>query len=369
MVNATISAMTDVDRILEVAQDAGRKAAALCRAVHASTPESMDKSDKSPVTIADYGSQAVILRAIASAFPNHAIIAEEGSEHLRESAGADGAAKIVKLVNDVIGGDGANPNNGTKTDANNGDLAADFEQVCNWIDHAGPATPAANGDAASATLAHEFTWSIDPIDGTKGFLRRQQYAIAIGLLRNGVPFAGVMVCPNLPVDLGSPEGQKGVMYVAADGRGTTRVPLDGGESGPANASTNPDSTAWRVLGSVESAHGDPALVVKMMEEANIAGGFVRYDSQVKYGIIAEGAAEVYLRPRSRPDYRENIWDHVAGVIVAQEAGGLVTDTDGKPLDFTLGTKLTENRGVLATAGRAVTDAVVAGIAAAEKALA
>ena len=344
--------MTDVDRILEVAQDAGRKAAALCRAVHASTPESMDKGDKSPVTIADYGSQAVILRAIAAAFPDHAIIAEEGSEHLRESAGDDGAAKIVKLVNDVISADGAD--------------AADFDQVCAWIDHAGPATPEG---AASATLAHEFTWSIDPIDGTKGFLRRQQYAVAIGLLRNGIPYAGVMVCPNLPVDPNNPEGQVGVMYVAAEGRGCTRVPIDGGDSGPANASTNPDSTGWRVLGSVESAHGDPALVVKMMEEANIAGGFVRYDSQVKYGIIAEGAAEVYLRPRSKPDYRENIWDHVAGVIVAQEAGGVVTDTDGKPLDFTLGKKLTENRGVLATASQAVTDAVVAGIAAAEKALA
>jgi 3'(2'), 5'-bisphosphate nucleotidase len=349
--------MTDVNRILEVAQDAGRKAAALCRAVHASTPESMDKGDKSPVTIADYGSQAVILRAIAAAFPDHAIISEEGSEHLRESAGDEGAAKIVKLVNDVISAD-AGPSLDTD--------AADFDQVCNWIDHAGPATPA---DAKSATLAHEFTWSIDPIDGTKGFLRRQQYAIAIGLLRNGLPYAGVMVCPNLPVDLNNPDGQVGVMYVASEGRGCTRVPIDGGESGPANASTNADSTGWRVLGSVESAHGDPALVVKMMEEANIAGGFVRYDSQVKYGIIAEGAAEVYLRPRSRPDYRENIWDHVAGVIVAQEAGGVVTDTDGKPLDFTLGTKLTENRGVLATASQAVTDAVVAGIAAAEKALA
>jgi len=355
--------MTDVDRILEVAQDAGRKAAALCRAVHASTPESMDKGDKSPVTIADYGSQAVILRAIAAAFPEHAIIAEEGSEHLRESAGDDGAAKIVKLVNDVIADDAES---GQGSDPANTSAPADFEQVCAWIDHAGPATPA---DAKSATLAHEFTWSIDPIDGTKGFLRRQQYAVAIGLLRNGLPYAGVMVCPNLPVDLNNPEGQVGVMYVAAEGRGCTRVPIDGGDTGPANASTNPNSTEWRVLGSVESAHGDPALVVKMMEEANIAGGFVRYDSQVKYGIIAEGAAEVYLRPRSRPDYRENIWDHVAGVIVAQEAGGVVTDTDGKPLDFTLGSKLTENRGVLATASQAVTDAVVAGIAAAEKALA
>ena len=98
------------------------------------------------------------------------------------------------------------------------------------------------------------------------------------------------------------------------------------------------------------------------------GGFVRYDSQVKYGILADGNAEVYVRPRSRPDYRENIWDHVAGVIVAEEAGGKVTDIDGKPLDFTLGNKLVESRGVLATASVEIHEAAVAGIRTAEAAV-
>ena len=329
--------MTDLDRILEVAQEAGRQAAHLCRAVTADTPESMDKGDKSPVTIADYGSQAVILRLIQEAFPDHGVISEEGSEHLRESAGEDGTAKIVQLVSERIGQE------------------TNFEEVCGWIDHAG-------------VEGAEYTWAIDPIDGTKGFLRRQQYAIAIGLMRNGVPFAGVMVCPNLPVDLNNPDGAKGVMYVAAQGHGCQRVPLDGGEGGAAHSSNSDDPSTWRVLGSVESAHGDPKLVVTMMEEAGVNGGFVRYDSQVKYGIIAEGAAEIYLRPRSKPDYRENIWDHVAGVICCQEAGGVVTDVDGKPLDFTLGKKLLENRGVLATGNPDMHAKVVAGIAAAEAAL-
>lgn len=329
--------MTDVQKILEVAQAAGRQAAVVCRAVHAQTPESMDKGDKSPVTIADYGSQAVILRELAAAFPDHGVISEEGSEHLRESAGDDGAATIVQLVNDATG------------------ESADFDQVCAWIDHEG-------------VEGAEFTWAIDPIDGTKGFLRRQQYAIAIGLMRNGVPFAGVMVCPNLPVDLNHPDGAKGVMYVAAQGQGCRRVALDSGDGGSANSSGSEDPSTWRVLGSVESAHGDPKLVVTMMEKAGVTGGFVRYDSQVKYGIIAEGAAEIYLRPRSKPDYRENIWDHVAGVICCQEAGGVVTDVDGKPLDFTLGKKLLENRGVLATGNPDMHAQVVAGIAAAETAL-
>jgi len=328
--------MTDLDRILEVAQEAGRQAAHLCRAVTADTPESMDKGDKSPVTIADYGSQAVILRLIQEAFPDHGVISEEGSEHLRESAGEDGTAKIVQLVSERIGQE------------------TNFEEVCGWIDHAG-------------VEGAEYTWAIDPIDGTKGFLRRQQYAVAIGLMKNGVPFAGVMVCPNLPVDMDQPDGQKGVLFVAMKDRGTYSVPVDGG-SDPVriHVSQSSDPKEWKVLGSVESAHGDPALVVAMMEEIGVGGGFVRYDSQVKYGVVANGTAEIYVRPRSKPDYRENIWDHVAGVIVCEEAGGRVTDVDGKDLDFTLGKKLLENRGILATAGGAVHDAVVAGLAAAEK---
>ncbi|MGB0952501.1 MAG: 3'(2'),5'-bisphosphate nucleotidase [Planctomycetota bacterium] len=328
--------MTDLDRILEVAQEAGRQAAHLCRAVTADTPESMDKGDKSPVTIADYGSQAVILRLIKDAFPDHGVISEEGSEHLRESAGEDGTAKIVQLVSDRIGQD------------------TNFEEVCSWIDHAG-------------VEGAEYTWAIDPIDGTKGFLRRQQYAVAIGLMKNGVPFAGVMVCPNLPVDMDQPDGQKGVLFVAMKDRGTYSVPVDGGsEPQRIHVSQSSDPKEWKVLGSVESAHGDPTLVVAMMEEVGVGGGFVRYDSQVKYGVVANGTAEIYVRPRSKPDYRENIWDHVAGVIVCEEAGGRVTDVDGKDLDFTLGKKLLENRGILATSGGAVHDAVVAGLAAAEK---
>ncbi|MCH2112494.1 MAG: inositol monophosphatase family protein [Planctomycetes bacterium] len=320
--------------MLDVARRAGIAAASICREVLNSTPTSLEKGDKSPVTLADYGCQAAILREVQAAFPYHSIVAEEGSEHLKESAGPDGMERIVKLVQGA-----------TATDA-------DFETVCSWIDHAG-------------TADHEFTWAIDPIDGTKGFLRREQYAVAIGIMRNGAPWAGVMVCPNLPVDLANPDGQRGVMYVAAKGQGTTRVPIDGGEEVPVRTSASEDSATWRVLGSVESAHGDPTLVVAMMESAEIGGGFVRYDSQAKYGIIASGEAEVYVRPRSRPDYRENIWDHVAGAIVASEAGAVVSDVDGKPLDFTLGAKLTDNRGVLVTSSKAVHEAVVAGLAVAE----
>ncbi|KAA3604364.1 MAG: 3'(2'),5'-bisphosphate nucleotidase [Planctomycetota bacterium] len=315
--------MTDpTDRILDVAREAGRSAAAVCRAVLGeapAAPEAMAKLGKEPVTVADYGSQAVILRAVQAAFPEHGVIAEEGAEHLRENAGDHGSQQIVRLVGQTIGEE------------------VSFDQVCSWIDH--------DGSGGS-----EFTWSIDPIDGTKGFLRRQQFAVAIGILRHGKPYAGVLACPNLPLDPADPNGAKGLLYFAADGRGAWREPIDGGETKAVKVSPHQAASDVRVLGSVESAHGDPALVKAVIEDLGLSGGMVRIDSQVKYAVVAHGGAEVYLRPRSKPEYRENIWDHTAGVIVTLEAGGRVTDLDGKDLDFSLGKKLAENRGVLATNG-------------------
>ncbi|MBC6417951.1 MAG: 3'(2'),5'-bisphosphate nucleotidase, partial [Prochloron sp. SP5CPC1] len=79
---------------------------------------------------------------------------------------------------------------------------------------------------------------------------------------------------------------------------------------------------------------------------------VRVDSQAKYGIVAAGQAALYLRLPSpkAPNYRENIWDHAAGSIVVEEAGGRVTDMYGKPLDFATGTKMVDNRGIVVSNG-------------------
>jgi 3'(2'), 5'-bisphosphate nucleotidase len=77
------------------------------------------------------------------------------------------------------------------------------------------------------------------------------------------------------------------------------------------------------------------------------------DSQAKYGAVAWGQAALYLRlpsPRT-PDYRENIWDHAAGTLIVEEAGGRVTDVKGAPLNFGIGTRMEENRGVVVSNGR------------------
>jgi len=81
------------------------------------------------------------------------------------------------------------------------------------------------------------------------------------------------------------------------------------------------------------------------------GAQVALALQAKYATVADGRAEIYLRLPTRKDYVEKIWDHAGGVLVVEEAGGTVTDVDGKPLDFTHGRGLHANRGVIVTNGR------------------
>ncbi|MDP6963136.1 MAG: inositol monophosphatase family protein [Planctomycetota bacterium] len=310
--------------------DVALKCARLCRTVQAEMLSAMDKTDKSPVTIADYGCQALIHREIMLEYPSHGLISEEGSEHLRTSASEDEISAITQLVSDAVG------------------QPTTINEICSWIDH--------RGDQNS-----DFIWSIDPIDGTKGFLRKAQYAIAIGLLQASRPVAGTLVCPNLPYNLDDDNSPIGAL-LSGWGPGTaTKMAIDSGQSEPISSNAVTEPSQMRVLGSVESSHGDPKLVTGMMAHSQIGGGFVRYDSQAKYAVIAMGGAEMYVRPRSKPDYRENIWDHVAGVAVCESAGAIVSDVDGKALDFSHGAKLLENRGILATANERAHELAIEGI--------
>ena len=73
---------------------------------------------------------------------------------------------------------------------------------------------------------------------------------------------------------------------------------------------------------------------------------VQMDSQCKYALLARGDADVYLRLPSKRGYVERIWDHAAGMLIAQEAGCVVTDIRGKSLDFSRGRGLEANEGIL-----------------------
>ena len=111
-----------------------------------------------------------------------------------------------------------------------------------------------------------------------------------------------------------------------------------------------DVSRARFCESVESGHTDQDASVRIATALGITAEPFRIDSQCKYAAVARGDAQIYLRLPTRADYREKVWDHAAGMIVVEEAGGVVSDVEGKPLDFTHGRALEANRGVIATCG-------------------
>lgn len=300
-----------------VAIEAAREAARLCVRVQRSRVlgAPLVKGDRSPVTVADFGSQALVCRRLVREFPGDSIMGEEDASELRRrdrTAIAD--AVRVEVAREVPG--------------------SSREEVLDWIDRAG----------CAGGLGR--FWALDPIDGTKGFLRGEQYAVALALLDGGEVQLGALACPNL-----RSSGSSGCILVAVRGGGAELLPLEGGPPSRARASPADDPRTARILESVEAAHGDLAANERIRRRLGVATAGVRLDSQAKYAVLARGDAEIYLRLPSSADYRENVWDHAAGAVVIEEAGGRVTDVDGRPLDFGAGRKLVRNRGIVASNGR------------------
>ncbi|MCU0275262.1 MAG: 3'(2'),5'-bisphosphate nucleotidase [Acidobacteria bacterium] len=274
----------------------------------------LTKSDRSPVTIADFASQALICKALGSHFPGIPIVGEEDSQAIRRPENHEVFAKVVHYLRQY-------------------DPAMEEKLICDLIDM--------GGDEPNGTF-----WTLDPIDGTKGFLRGEQFAIALALVQEGQVLLGILGCPNLERSAG------GTLFWAGRGKGSWRVPANGGVSEAVHASAKTNTTQMRFVESYESSHSDKDTQLAISQRLLISSPPEQMDSQVKYGIVASGAADIYLRipnPASR-DYREKIWDHAAGSLIVEEAGGRVSDIDGKQLDFSAGKTLAKNRGILASNG-------------------
>jgi 3'(2'), 5'-bisphosphate nucleotidase len=311
-----------LDKELAVALDAVRAAAWLCEDVRREmVGAALEKSDKSPVTVADFGAQALICRALAEAFPDDPVVGEEDAAALRAPEGAAMRARVTGFVGRRAAG-------------------AKDAAVMDWIDHGG------------ADVSSRY-WTLDPIDGTKGFLRGDQYAVALALVEEGDLKVAVLGCPYLPVSADAADGERGVLFSAVRGRGASAAKLSGGAGAKVRASDGVNPALMRMVESVESGHANHSLQEDVARRVGLVSAPVRMDSQAKYGAVARGQAALYLRLPSpkTPDYRENIWDHAAGALVVEEAGGRVTDVRGASLDFAGGRRMMDNRGVVVSNGR------------------
>lgn len=286
------------------------------------------KADQSPVTIADFAVQALVAHRLGEAFPHDPIVAEEDAASLRAPEKHPVLESVCSAVRRVVPG-------------------LDPTGVLDLIDR-GRATPA------------ERFWTLDPVDGTQGFVRGDQYVVALALMLRGHVEIGVIGCPTLPPPTDRAVSGTGWVASAVRSRGSWATPLRGEGFSRLHVSTCRDPRVIRILRSFEAAHIDMARFNAMVETLGVQTAPVLMDSQAKHALIAAGEADLLVRVPATRTFRDKIWDQAAGSLIVEEAGGRVTDLNGVPLDFSAGRLLTANHGVVASNGllhEAVLDAI------------
>ncbi|EPQ28810.1 uncharacterized protein PFL1_03613 [Pseudozyma flocculosa PF-1] len=333
------------------------------------TADTVTKKDKSPVTVGDYSAQAVVNTVIASHFSADAIVGEEDSKDLRNPEAKNLRDQIVKLANEAL----ASPAQECPAVADAASKSSEAaSQAWGTQDLSEEALLAAidRGNAEGGRSGR--CWALDPIDGTKGFLRGGQYAVCLAFMVDGEVQVGVIGCPNLPHDASSAKPKEGefgagakrndlgTLFVAVKGQGAFQRPIQAESDSETAITMNKISSlsSASFCESVEAGHSSHGTNARIAELLGITAEPVRMDSQAKYVSIARGDGDVYLRlPVGDGSYQEKIWDHAAGSLIVEEAGGRVSDIRGRSLDFGVGRTLKDNKGVVA-AHRDVHDQVI-----------
>ncbi|CAG8680421.1 32453_t:CDS:2 [Gigaspora margarita] len=175
-----------------VAINAVLRASKICQKVFLNlvTSDTVIKKDRSPVTIADFSAQAVVNKILYESFPNDPIVGEEESGSLRGDNRKELRNKVLSLASTAL------------------DAPLNNNELLDTIDR--ESFPGGSSGRI---------WALDLIDGTIGFLRGEQFCIGLALIIDGDVRLGVLGYPNLSVDLKTPEGEKGCLFVAIKGQG------------------------------------------------------------------------------------------------------------------------------------------------------
>jgi 3'(2'), 5'-bisphosphate nucleotidase len=149
----------------------------------------------------------------------------------------------------------------------------------------------------------EYFFLVDPLDGTKEFIQRNgEFTINIALVKNNQPILGVINAPAL-----------NVLYYATLNKGAFKIVNQ--EHIPLPQETHTPSSALRVAISRSHACSETEIFLKKLAESGREVISVRAGSALKFGLIAEGKADIY--PRFGPTME---WDTAAGHILIHEAG-------------------------------------------------
>jgi 3'(2'), 5'-bisphosphate nucleotidase len=175
-------------------------------------------------------------------------------------------------------------------------------------------------------------WIVDPIDGTRGFARKNgEFSVMIGFVADGQIALGVVHQPAA-----------GRLTYAVRGQGCWRRD-DGGEP---TASRVTSVAALRESTLTQSRSRTPGKRSRWAEAMNPARVVESYSAGIKLALVARGEADVYLNTYEA----FHDWDICAGHILVTEAGGKVTGTGGQELQYGL-SGAWQRHGLLATNGK------------------
>ncbi|KAA3489767.1 Inositol monophosphatase [Gossypium australe] len=341
-------------RELEAAVEAVKRACRLCvdvqRSLFSVEGRIIEKKDQTPVTVADFGVQALISLELSKSFPSIPLVAEEDSGFLRSNYLVD---PVVSAVSDQIS-------------FNKKSLSHD--DVLEAIDRGGKNAFAMGTKPATYWVVWvrlgmyfidmvrsiNLMQILDPIDGTRGFVKGSQalYVVGLSLVVEGEIVLGVMGCPNWVVDAQSYRNSSpglGIIMVAHVGCGTWKKRLKNMLDSSNKISSDwtrcfvdgfclvsdarfciPESQTWESLplSVLYKAKIDDDNVGD--KEICLLSAFC--GSLCKYLMVASGRASVFIL-RARSEKLIKVWDHAVGMICVHEAGGKVTDWKGRELDL------------------------------------
>eukprot|EP00897_Mesotaenium_endlicherianum_P000010 jgi/Mesen1/10009/ME000722S09296 len=401
------------ERELSAAILAVEKACQLCLHVRATIHDDgnrntgdgrLEKEDRTPVTVADFAVQALVALELGRAFPDLPLVGEEDASELRRTvpdpnsrsglpeADEGGRSSLVdkvvegvrKFASPELGEisareileaiDRGGPAQASGRKAGEGEPRAENEvrAAKKGVDAEGARDVERGGltdgpARAASKVSEKPYWVLDPIDGTRGFLRggNAQYVVGLALVEAGQVVVGVMGLPNLALnDAGSPffacpttaaesplppkisgEGSRGLIVAASLGGGTFCRPLIPVSSGGAWS----DATRVRVEGARDLWEGSGQTKIcisdhEMWADLPLARGIAHHEAAAKgrqvaavgQGRGAAGRGEKLdpQQPESLEreeegggrEQRGEVWDHAAGVICVTEAGGQVSTT-------------------------------------------
>jgi 3'(2'), 5'-bisphosphate nucleotidase len=337
----------DYAKELELATLTVQRASKLTKSILAAVDKgALDKMDNTPVTIADFAAQALIISAVHAVYPDDGFVGEESAAALRESP--ELLERVWGLVSSFQNDDRNVEEGGIKLAT-----PSSPEEMLTLIDLGGKGQGGPKGRI----------WVLDPVDGTATFIQGQQYVVCLALLEDGEQKIGVLGCPNLPVgasqvheDIVDKDGDGQIIY-AVSGQGAYTRPMNFSSiqkllEPPVpipKYSTDLKTSDIRFVDCKASNSTDykkHALVASKLGAAWPATVDL-WSAQMRYvAVVLNGGGNMLIKILQKDSYRSCLWDHAGGMLIAQEVGCVVTDLRGKPIDCGLGRTLAGSFGLI-----------------------